>query len=164
MTTGDVCMKSKFNFKLILGAAAIAILTAGCQLSSPTSADPNNSTEEATNTSSTAREVSQASERWSDLNLTDAQKAKMKQIRAQTQTKILAVLSDDQQEKYNAAAQGKQEPSMKVLRSLNLSAEQKQKIRDIQRDQRQQIQAILTPEQQAKMKQNRGSRKQPASN
>lgn len=157
-------MESKFNFKLILGAAAIAILAAGCQLSSPTSADPNNSTEEATNTSPTAREVSQASERWSDLDLTDAQKAKIKQIRAQTQTKILAVLSDDQQEKFKAATQGKQETSMKVLRSLNLSAEQKQEIRDIQRAQRQEMQAILTPEQRAKLKQNRGSRKQPTSN
>ncbi|BAZ33388.1 hypothetical protein NIES4074_58980 [Cylindrospermum sp. NIES-4074] len=157
-------MKSKFNFKLILGAAAIAIFAAGCQLSSPTATAPNDSTEEATNTSSTAKEIAQASGKWSDLDLTDAQKAKMKQIRAETQTKILDVLSYDQQEKFKAAVQGKQEPSMKVLRSLNLSAEQKQEIRDIQRAQRQEMQAILTPEQRAKLKENRGSRKQTPSN
>lgn len=158
-------MESKFNFKLILGAAAIAILSAGCQLSSPSgSAAPNNATEEATNSSPASTEVAQTSERMSDLNLTDTQKAQMKQIREQTQAKILALLSSDQQKQFKAAAQGNRESPMKVLRSLNLSAEQKQQIREIQRAQRQQTQAILTPEQQAKMKQYRGSRERPASN
>ncbi|OUL19010.1 hypothetical protein [Nostoc sp. 106C] len=157
-------MNYKFNFKLILGAAAIAILAAGCQLSSPSgSAAPNNSTEEATNSSLTTG-IATASDRIPDLNLTDTQKAKAKQIGEQTQAKILAVLNADQQEKFKAATQGQHESPMRVLRSLNLSADQKQQIREIQRNQRQEFQAILTPEQQAKMKQHRESRGQRSSN
>ncbi|MDZ8056019.1 MAG: Spy/CpxP family protein refolding chaperone [Aulosira sp. ZfuVER01] len=152
-------MAYKTNFKLILGAATIAILAAGCQLSSPSgSVPPNNSTEEATNSSLTTGGIATASDRIPDLNLTDTQKAKAKQIGEQTQAKILALLNSEQQEKFKAASQDQQKSPMRVLRSLNLSAEQKQKIRDIQRNQRQEFQAILTPEQQAKMKQHRESR------
>ncbi|OUL20233.1 hypothetical protein BV372_33165 [Nostoc sp. T09] len=158
-------MNYKFNFKLILGAAAIAILTAGCQLSSPSgSATPNNSTQKATNSSVKTTGIATASDRIPDLNLTDTQKAKAKQIGEQTQAKILALLTSDQQEKFKAAIQSQQESPMRVLRSLNLSAEQKQQIREIQRNQRQEFQAILTPEQQAKMKQHRESRGQRSSN
>lgn len=153
-------MEYKFNFKLLLGAVTIAILTAGCQLSSPSnSVAPNNSTE---NTSDgAATNVSTPLERISDLNLTDAQKAQAKQIGEQTQAQILAVLTPEQQEKFKSASQGQQ---FRVLRSLNLSAEQKQKIREIQRNQRQQFQGILTPEQKAKLQQNRSSRRQGSSN
>ncbi|BAY13299.1 Spy/CpxP family protein refolding chaperone [Calothrix sp. NIES-2098] len=158
-------MNYKFNFKLIIGAAAIAIITAGCQLPSPSgSASPNSSTEEASNSSVTTTGIATASDRIPDLNLTDAQKAKLKQIGEQSQAKILAVLNSEQQEKFKAATQGQHQSPMRVLRSLDLSAEQKQKIREIQRNQRQEFQAILTPEQQAKMKQHRESRGQRSSN
>jgi len=156
-------MKYKFDFKPILGAAAIAILAAGCQLSSPHGAvSPDNSTENATNSS--APTATQVSERMSDLNLTDAQKAQMKQIREQTSAKIVGLLSSDQQKQFKAANQGGHESPMKELRSLNLSADQKQKVREILSTQRQQIQAILTPEQQAKMKQHHASKEESSSN
>ncbi|BAY23440.1 hypothetical protein NIES2100_32050 [Calothrix sp. NIES-2100] len=150
-------MDYKFNGKLILSTAAIAILTAGCQLSSPSSSvAPDNSNQEATNSALTTT----FTDKIADLNLTDTQKAKAKQIREETQAKILAVLNSDQQEKFKAATQGQNESSLRILRSLNLSADQQQKIREIQRTQRQQFQAILTPEQQAKIKQHRESREQ----
>ncbi len=156
-------MKYKLEFKLILSSAAIAILAAGCQFSSPGGkVSQNNPTQDATDASAPT-EVAQTSEKWSDLNLTDAQKAQMKQIREQTKTKIAALLSPEQQTQFKAASQGSHESPMKVLRSLNLSKEQKQQAREIMRDQRQQIQAILTPEQQAKMKEHRGSKEQPSS-
>ena len=156
-------MKYKLDFKLILSSAAIAILAAGCQFSSPGGAvSQNNPTQDATDTSAST-EVAQPSEKLSDLNLTDAQKAQMKQIREQTKAKIVTLLSADQQTQFKAASQGTHESSMKVLRSLNLSKEQKQQIRQIMRDGRQQIQAILTPEQQAKMKEHRGAKEQPSS-
>ncbi|MBH8565751.1 hypothetical protein I8748_26870 [Nostoc sp. CENA67] len=157
-------MECKLNLKLLLGALTIVILTAGCeQLSSPSSsAVPNNSTENASSSSVTT-DRSTASDRISDLNLTDTQKTKAKQIEEQTQAKILAVLTSEQQEKFKAATQGYHESPIRIIRSLNLSAEQKQKIHEIQRAQRQQFQAILTPEQQAKMKQHRGYRKQDSS-
>ena len=158
-------MKYKFDFKPILGAAVILILAAGCQLPSKSGAvSQDNSTESASNSSSAPTAITQVSEKTSDLNLTDAQKAQMKQIREQTQGKIVALLSSDQQNQFKAANQGRHESPMKVLRSLNLSADQKQKVHEILNDQRQQIQAILTPEQQAKMKQHHASTKQPSSN
>lgn len=158
-------MKYKFDLKPILSAAAIVILAAGCQLSSKSGAvSQNNSTESASNSSSAPTAIAQVSDKISDLNLTDAQKAQMKQIREQSQAKIVALLSSDQQKQFKAANQGSHESPMKVLRSLNLSAEQKQQVYEIINAQRQQIQAILTPEQQAKMKQHRASMKQPSSN
>lgn len=150
-------MKYKLDFKPILGAAAIAIFAVGCgNVSSPSgAASTNNSTADASNPSAPT-EVAQTSDRMSDLNLTDAQKTQMKQIREQTKSKIADLLTSDQQAKFNAAADGSHESPMKTLKSLNLSADQKQKVQEIMRDQRQQIQAILTPEQQAKWKQHRG--------
>jgi protein CpxP len=154
-------MKSKFAIKPILSAVAIVILAAGCQLPSSSGA---NSTENATNTSSKTADVQEVSHRMSDINLTDAQKAQMKQIREQTQTKILGILSSDQQQQFKTATQGKHGASMRELKSLNLSDTQKQQVRDIMTAQRQQINAILTPEQQAKMKQHRRSTDQSSSN
>lgn len=154
-------MKSKFAIKPILGAVAIVILAAGCQLPSSSGA---NSTEKATNTSSNTADVQEVSHRMSDLNLTDAQKAQMKQIREQSQAKILALLSSDQQQQFKTATQGKHESPMKQLKALNLSDTQKQQVRDIMAAQRQQINAILTTDQQAKMKQHSGSRDQSSSN
>ncbi|RCJ41039.1 hypothetical protein A6770_36520 [Nostoc minutum NIES-26] len=147
-------MKYKFNLKLLLGAATIAIFTAGCQLSSPTGASAP-STDDAANSSSATTEVAQAPGKRSDINLTDNQKAQMKQIREQTQAKILALLSAEQQEKFKAANKDGRGSPVRSLRSLDLSADQKQKVQEILSDQRQQMQAILTPEQQAKMKRHR---------
>lgn len=154
-------MKSKFDIKPILGAVAIVILAAGCQLPSSGGA---NSTENATNTPPNTTDAQEVSHRMSDLNLTDAQKAQMKQIRAQTQAKIVGLLSSDQQKQFKAATQEKHESLMKELKTLNLSDTQKQQVREIMSAQRQQIDAILTPEQQAKMKQHRTSKDQSSSN
>jgi Spy/CpxP family protein refolding chaperone len=153
-------MKSKFAIKPILGAVAIVILAAGCQLPSSGGA---NSSDNATNTSSNTADVQEVSHRMSDLNLTNAQKTQMKQIREQTRAKIVGILSPDQQQQFKAATQGKHESPMKELRSLNLSDTQKQQVRDIMSAQRQQINAILTPDQQAKMKQHRTSKDQSSS-
>ncbi|MBR8839773.1 MAG: Spy/CpxP family protein refolding chaperone [Stigonema ocellatum SAG 48.90 = DSM 106950] len=158
-------MKCKLDFKPILGVGAIAILVAGCQLSSPHGAvSPNNSTENATNSSATPTAIAQVSAKIADLNLTDAQKAQMKQIREETQRKIVGILSSDQQKQFKDATQGNHKLPIKLLFSLNLSAEQKQKVRELLRAQRQKIQAILTPEQQAKIKQHRPSTEQSSSN
>ncbi|WP_341527657.1 Spy/CpxP family protein refolding chaperone [Nostoc sp. UHCC 0302] len=158
-------MKYKFNVKLLLGAVAIAIFTAACQSPSLNGANsPNNSTEDASSSAPAQTDTTPVSERTSGLNLTDAQKTQMKQIREQSQTKILALLSPEQQEEYKSATQGRDKTSWRALRSLNLSTEQKQQVRQILRDQRQQTQAILTPEQRAQIKQRRSSKQQDSSN
>ncbi|WP_339384986.1 Spy/CpxP family protein refolding chaperone [Iningainema tapete] len=155
ITRGDVFVKFKLDVKPIIGTAMIAIFAAGCQLSSPSNTSQNNSN---------STSLSQASERMSDLNLTEAQKAQMKQIREQSQAKITALLSPEQQAQFKDAAQGKNESPMRVIRNLNLSETQKQQVREIIRAQRQQFRAILTPEQQEKMKQNRGWKEESSSN
>ena len=142
----------KFNLIPIFGAALIATCVAGCQSLPPSGA--------ASNPDSTPSAIAQGADKGSDLNLTDAQKAQMKQIREQTQTKIVALLSADQQKQFKAATADGHEPAMKALHDLNLSADQKKQVSEIIRTQRQQTQAILTPEQQAKFKQNHPSRGQ----
>lgn len=175
MLDRNVFMEYQFmNYKRMLSIFAmpaavlsIAILATGCQLSSPNRASfPNDSTENGTNyrssengtnSSSSQRDINQASERMSELNLTDSQKSQMKRIREQSEAKIFAILTPEQQQEIQANSNGRNKLSMKKLRSLNLSADQKQEVREITREQRQQIQAILTPEQREMMKQRRTS-------
>ncbi|MBK1988142.1 Spy/CpxP family protein refolding chaperone [Sphaerospermopsis aphanizomenoides BCCUSP55] len=154
-------------FTLPVVGLAIALLTTGCQLSSPNRVSvPNNSTESGTNLPSSengtnypssSRDINQASEKMSELNLTDTQKAEMKRIREESEAKIFALLSPEQQQELQANSNGRNKLSMKKLRSLNLSTEQKQQVSEITREQRQKIQAILTPEQREMIKQRRRS-------
>ncbi|BAZ13745.1 hypothetical protein NIES4071_55850 [Calothrix sp. NIES-4071] len=148
----------------MLGAAAIvsAIALSGCQSGPNASATTGDSTQQASNVSDTGTST-QRGDRYADLNLTDAQKSKMTQIREQSKAKILPILTLDQQEPFNAASSEGSSP-MKTLKELNLNDDQKQKIRAILKEQRTSIQAILTPEQQAKMKQHRASKPQSDSN
>ncbi len=75
------------------------------------------------------------------LNLTDAQKAQMKQIRDTTRQKIDAVLTPEQRQLRDTARQNRQRPN------LNLSADQKAQIKAIRDQARSQMDALLTPEQ-----------------
>ncbi|MGM3304412.1 Spy/CpxP family protein refolding chaperone [Anabaena sp. WFMT] len=175
------------NYKRMLSISAtglaIAILTTGCELSSPNRASfPNNSSENgtnfpssdnetnyrpspnATNYRSTQRDINQDVERISGLNLTNSQKAQIKQIREENNSRILALLSDDQRREVQTNSNGRNKLSMRKLRSLNLSAEQRQEINQITRDQRQQIQEILTPKQRQMMQQGRRYRRGNRSN
>lgn len=88
------------------------------------------------------------------LNLTDAQKAQMKQLRQETQAEIEQILTTEQRAKMQSLKQsgGKMRGAMK---ELNLSAEQKQQIRQIREKSQQKLQAILTDEQRALMQQKR---------
>ena len=80
--------------------------------------------------------------RENKLNLTDAQKAQIKQIQVETRQKINAVYTPEQQEKLSTANRQRQRVN------LNLSPDQKARIQAIQQDAKRQMQGILTPEQQ----------------
>lgn len=149
-------MGYKFNLIPIIGAVMVASLVAGCQSSPNQSASSSNPNPTATDVASTNN-----TDRASDLNLTADQKAKIKQIREQNQAKIVALLSSDQQTKFKTATADNHEPPYKALRELNLSPDQKKQVGEIIRTQRQQTDAILTPEQKAKIKQHRGDQQQP---
>ncbi|MFB2894183.1 hypothetical protein ACE1CI_14830 [Aerosakkonemataceae cyanobacterium BLCC-F50] len=107
------------------------------------------------------------------LNLTDAQKTQMRQIREATRTQIENVLTQEQKDKLRAAREqrrqqrGEQQAQQggdrrgqrgQVWASLNLTADQQAQIKRIREESRQKMQAVLTPEQQQQMQQMRQER------
>ena len=88
------------------------------------------------------------------LNLTDAQKAQIKQIRLSTQKQINGILTKDQQ------AQKQQARQQHTGAKLNLSNDQKAQIKKIRQDSQSQIEAVLTPTQKQQLQQLRASKQQ----
>ncbi|MBD1211731.1 MAG: P pilus assembly/Cpx signaling pathway, periplasmic inhibitor/zinc-resistance associated protein [Dolichospermum circinale Clear-D4] len=100
------------------------------------------------------------------LNLNSEQKAKMKEIHTNTRAQIDAILTPEQKnqlktamEKRKAERQQRQrqhqerrEKKGNIFQSLNLTDKQKDQIKQIHESERQKMQAVLTPQQQAQMK------------
>lgn len=121
---------------------------------------------------------------WKDLGLTDAQKAQIQTIRRDSRSKFEAVLTPEQKAKLEAAkqahraewqarkaqgqtGQGQRQPGQRRgkggFADLNLTEAQKTQMRQIRESEKQQIQAVLTPEQRQKLeqfRQNAPSRRQ----
>ncbi|MDY6897738.1 MAG: P pilus assembly/Cpx signaling pathway, periplasmic inhibitor/zinc-resistance associated protein [Cyanobacteriota bacterium] len=100
---------------------------------------------------------------WKDkLNLTDAQKAQMQQIKQSARAEMQKVLTPEQLQQLEAAkANGQKKRGM--WRSLNLTDAQKAEMKKIKESKKAQFEAILTDEQKAQlqeMKQNRQNRRQ----
>lgn len=91
---------------------------------------------------------------FKELNLTDAQKAQMKQIHDSTRQQIDAILTSDQKEQMRLAKQQRQRPN------LNLSADQKAKIKQIRQNAKSQMDALLTAEQKQKLQELRQQARQ----
>ncbi len=104
------------------------------------------------------------------LNITDAQKATLKQISEATHAKIDAVLTTDQKAQVqaeraaNQASGKKGEHHMGGQNSLNLTADQKASITQIRKDAKAQMEAVYTPEQKTIMQQFRANNPRPAKN
>jgi Spy/CpxP family protein refolding chaperone len=114
------------------------------------------------------------------LNLTDDQKAKFKQIRESTRAQIEAVLTDDQKAKLQSLKEQRQamrqqrqaarqqgqstkQPGQRgkgMWSTLNLTDDQKAKIREIRQASRKQMEAVLTAEQLQQFQQMRQQRQQ----
>lgn len=103
---------------------------------------------------------------WQKLNLTDAQKNQLKQIRESTRAQIDEVLTAEQKaqmEKFKAERQAQRgqgqrpqqrgERGKKGFAALNLSEDQKAQIKKIMESSKAQTQAVFTPEQREQMKQ-----------
>ena len=121
---------------------------------------------------------------WKELGLTDAQKTQIQTIRRDSRTKFEAVLTPEQKAKLEAAkqarraewqarkaqgqtGQGQRQPGQRRGKGgfgdLNLTEAQKTQMRQIRESEKQQIQAVLTPEQRQKLeqfRQNAPSRRQ----
>jgi len=100
------------------------------------------------------------------LNLTDDQKARLKQIRESSRAQIESVLTDEQKSKLQAMKQQRQAmrqqgQSMRqqgqrgkgVWASLNLTDDQKARIREIRENAKTQRNAVLTSEQRQQLEQ-----------
>ncbi|BCL34893.1 Spy/CpxP family protein refolding chaperone [Nostoc sp. MS1] len=108
---------------------------------------------------------------WESLGLTDDQKAKIKQIMDNSRTQIESVFTPEQKAKLEAARQARQAQRQQgqrpqagkrgnVLADLNLTQDQKNRIKSIRQSSKQQIEAVLTTEQRAKLQELKASRRQ----
>ncbi len=97
-----------------------------------------------------------------NLNLTDAQKAQLKQIRESTRSQIDAILTSEQKAQLAAAKQQRQQGQkpQKNWAALNLTAEQKTQMRAIRADAKQKMNAVLTAEQRQQLQQQRQQMRQ----
>lgn len=107
------------------------------------------------------------------LNITDTQKATLKQIGEATYAKMDAVLTADQKAqvqaeraayKANKASEKKGLPHTGGQNPLNLTAAQKASMAQIRQDAKAQMEAVYTPEQKAIMEQFRASNPHPTKN
>ncbi len=88
---------------------------------------------------------------WKKLNLTDAQKEQMKNIRKNAKTQRQNVLTPEQRAKLEQARQSGDRKG--VRKNLNLTDAQKQQMRAIGQTTKDQVKAILTPAQQQQLDQ-----------
>jgi periplasmic protein CpxP/Spy len=90
--------------------------------------------------------------RLDKLNLTSDQKAQIDRLRATGRTQMDAILTPEQRQKAQTM-QGRRRPELEnTWNTMNLTADQKAKIKAIYQTSQEQFNAILTPEQQSKLK------------
>ncbi|MCS7030957.1 MAG: hypothetical protein NZL92_05445 [Gloeomargarita sp. SKYG116] len=95
-------------------------------------------------------EVAQAPKRrglWSELNLTPEQLQRIQQIRANARVQMQQVLTPEQRQLLSQAQGQSPAERRRIIRALNLTEAQKEQMRLIRANTRQQIEAVLTPEQ-----------------
>jgi protein CpxP len=91
---------------------------------------------------------------WQKLNLTDDQKAQIKQIRDSAKQQLDTVFTADQK------AQLQQARTQHIKPTLNLTDDQKAQLKQIHSSIESQINAVLTPEQQQQLQQLRSQHNQ----
>lgn len=112
--------------------------------------------------------------KWAKLNLTNAQKEQMRQIRKDTHDQIQAILTQDQLDKLKTLMQNRRgqnhqgqnhqgqnrqgqnrQARHNIMAELNLTDEQKATIKQIMEQQKTRMQQVLTAEQQQQLQQMR---------
>jgi len=93
------------------------------------------------------------------LNLTDAQKAKLKTIRENTRQQIEGVLTSEQRAKLQAERGQQGMKRGQGWKSLNLSDDQKARIKAIRQASRTQMDSVLTLEQRSQIQQYKSQRR-----
>ncbi len=131
-------MKFKFISVLILTIAAVTTTASAIQAQFP----PNQG-------QFPVRE--QGEPDFKELNLTEEQKGKLKEVQEETHASIEGILTDEQQDNLKQAVEAGKKPP-EAMQSINLSDEQKQKMEEVMESQKQKLFEILTPEQQKKLR------------
>lgn len=120
--------------------------------------------------------IAQAQNRGAKLNLSADQKAKLKQIRESTQSRISAILTPEQRQQLETLKQQRQtqrqsgqpgagrQKGDRAMAALNLSDDQKAQISAIRQQAKQEMDAVLTPEQRQQMNDRQQFRKQRPAN
>lgn len=114
--------------------------------------------------SASAPVVAQAGKKgpWESLGLSNEQQTRIQQIMSNSRAQVEAVFTPEQRAKLQAARQARQAQrqqgqrpqagqSRKIMADLNLTDAQKTRIRSIRESTKQQIEAILTPEQRTRL-------------
>jgi len=96
--------------------------------------------------------------KWQELNLTEQQKAQMREIRQSTRQKMDAVFTAEQRQQLQTARQQRQRPN------LNLTEDQKTQMKAIRQEAKQQMDAVLTAEQRQKLQEMRQQKRQSRGN
>jgi Spy/CpxP family protein refolding chaperone len=118
-------------------------------------------------------QVAQAAKKgpWESLGLTEDQKARIKAIQSNARTQMEDVFTPEQKAKLEAARQerrAQRQPGErpeagqrrgKKMADLNLTDDQKARMRTIRENTKQQIEAVLTTEQRAKLQEMKASRR-----
>ncbi|MBD2345337.1 Spy/CpxP family protein refolding chaperone [Anabaena subtropica] len=121
--------------------------------------------------------VAQSAKRgpWEALGLSNEQKTRIQQIMSNSRAQMEAVFTPEQKAKMAAARQARQAQRQQGQRpqagqrgqrggknfaELNLTEEQKTRMRTIRQTSQQQIEAVLTPEQRTKLQEMKANRRQ----
>ena len=94
-----------------------------------------------------------------ELGLSDSQKTRIAEIRANTRTEVDKILTPEQRQERQANPQNRQEGRNRGFKA-SLSDAQKAEIKKIMQSSRADMEAVLTPEQKAKFEQLRQNRKE----
>ncbi|MBD1892214.1 MULTISPECIES: Spy/CpxP family protein refolding chaperone [unclassified Coleofasciculus] len=85
--------------------------------------------------------------KYDQLNLTDAQKAQMQQIKESTRQQMDAIFTAEQKEQMRLAKEQRQRPN------LNLTEDQKTRLQAVRQSSKSQMEAVLTAEQKQQLEQ-----------
>jgi periplasmic protein CpxP/Spy len=119
-------------------------------------------------------QVAQAAKKgpWESLGLSEDQKARIKQIQSNARAQMENVFTPEQKAKLEAARQARRAQRQpgerpeagqrrgKKMADLNLTDDQKARMRTIRENTKQQIEAVLTTEQRAKLQEMKATRGQ----
>jgi Spy/CpxP family protein refolding chaperone len=151
--------------KRLLLLSALPLMIGGVGFTAPSNAQANESAVVAQNAPQPNGQREGRGKKYEQLNLTDAQKAQIQQIKQSTRQQMDAVFTPEQKEQLRVAREQKQRPN------LTLTDAQKAQLKAIRESSKTQMDAVFTPEQKQKLselhqqwRQNRQNRQQQPTN